>query len=50
MITIFTNSEKGKTRYRDRLLLSLTDKIDLRESEKNVLLYQMLAFTVRGKP
>ena len=31
-----------------RLLLNLTDKIDLRRKD-NILLYQILAFTIHGK-
>ena len=41
------NSENSKTSDRHRLLLNLTDKIDLRR--KNILPYQILAFTTNGK-
>ena len=47
MNTIFMNSENSKTSDRHRLLLNLTDKIDLRR--KNILPYQILAFTTNGK-
>ena len=42
------NSENGKTSEPHRLLLNLTDKIDLKRSI-NMLHYQTLAFTIHGK-
>ena len=48
MNTIFMNSENGKSSDPHRLLLNLTDKIDLRR-KINILLYQILAFTIHGK-
>ena len=38
MDTIFMNSEKSKTSKPHVLILNLTDKIDLRRSEKNIAL------------
>ena len=48
MNTIFINSKNSKTSDPDRLLLNITDKIDL-EEKTNTLLYQILAFTVHEK-
>ena len=48
MDTIFMNSQNSKTSDLHRLLLNLSDKINL-EKVINMLLYQILAFTVRGK-
>ena len=48
MNTIFMNSKNTKTSDPHRLLLSLKDKIDLRR-KKNILLYQILVFTMQGK-
>ena len=48
MNTIFMNSKNSETSDLDRLLLSLTDKIDLKK-EINILLYGILAFTIHGK-
>ena len=45
MNTIFINSKNSKTFDSNRLLLNLTDKIDL----LNILLYQILACTTHGK-
>ena len=42
------NSENSKTSDPYRLLLNLLDKIKLKEVI-NILLYQILAFTIRGK-
>ena len=42
------NSKNSKTSDPDRLLLNLLDKIDLKKV-KNMLLYQILAFTIHGK-
>ena len=41
------NSGNGKTFDPHRLLLNLSDKIDLKRS--NMLLYEILAYTVNGK-
>ena len=41
MDTVFMNSENSKTSDPHRLLLNLTDKIDLRRKDK-LLLYQTL--------
>ena len=38
MDTIFTNSENSKTSDPHRLLLNLTDKIDLRRKDKYIAL------------
>ena len=47
MDATFINSKIIKTSDFYRLLLSLTDKIDLRRKEKtNILHYEILAFTV----
>ena len=48
MDTIFMNSENSKTSDPHRLLINLTDKINLKRSE-NMLLYQTLVFTIHGK-
>ena len=45
---MFMNSENSKTTDPHRLLLNLTDKINLNRSDK-MLLYQALAFTIHGK-
>ena len=42
------NSENGKTSDPHRLLLNLLDKINLKKVI-NMLLYQILAFTIQGK-
>ena len=42
------NSENSKTFHPHRLLLNITDKIDLRRDEK-ALLYQILVFAILGK-
>ena len=42
METIFLNSKNSETYDRHRLLLNVSDKI-------NLLLYQILAFTIHGK-
>ena len=47
MNTKFINSENSKTFDPHRLLLNLTDKIDLRKII--LLFYQILAFTIHGK-
>ena len=47
MNTMFMNSENSKTSDPHRLLLNFTDKIDLRRAE-NILLYQILTFTIHG--
>ena len=38
MNTIFMNSKNSKTSYSQRLLLNLSDKIDLKRSDKYVAL------------
>ena len=48
MDTIFMNSENSKTSDPYRLLLNLTDKINLKRSDKYVALSN-LAFTIHGK-
>ena len=48
MDTIFTNSENSKTSEPHVLILKLTNKLDLRRSEK-VLLYQIWVFISHGK-
>ena len=48
MNTIFMNSKNSKTSDPHRLLLNLTDKIYLRK-KINILLYQILAFTIHEK-
>ena len=48
MINIFMNSKNSKTSDPQRLLLNLTDKIDLWRKD-NLLLYQILAFAIHGK-
>ena len=45
MDTIYLNSKNSKISNPHRLLLNLTDKIDLRR-KTNILLYQILAFTI----
>ena len=42
------NSENSKTSNPHVLILKLTDKLDLRRV-KNVLLYQILVFTIHRK-
>ena len=42
------NSRNSKTSNPHRLLLSLSDKIDLKKVI-NILLYQILPFTMHGK-
>ena len=46
MDTIFMNSENSKTSNPHKLLLSLSDKINLEMI--NMLLYQTLAFTIHA--
>ena len=45
MVAIFMNSENSKTSCTHKLLLNLSDKIDLRRGGINVA----LAFTIHGK-
>ena len=47
MSTIYMNSENSKRSDPHRLLLNLTEKIVLKR--KDILLYQILAFTIHGK-
>ena len=49
MDTIFMNSKSSKTSHSHRLLLSLTDKINSKKEVINVLLYQILAYTIHVK-
>ena len=46
--TIFINSKNSKTSNPHRLLLNLSDKIDLRRSDKCVALWN-LSITIHGK-
>ena len=48
MNIIFINSKNNKTSDPHRLLLHLTDKINLNTSDKSVA-YQTLAFTIHRK-
>ena len=48
MNTTFMNSKNSKTSDPRRLLCNLTDKIDL-EEKVNILLNQILVFTIHGK-
>ena len=48
MDTIFMNSENSKTSDPHRLLLNLSDKVNLKKVI-NILFYQTLAFTIHGK-
>ena len=48
MDTIFINSENSKISDPHRLFLNLSDKINLKRSEKYVL-HQILPFTMHGK-
>ena len=47
MVTMFMNSKNSGTSGLYRLLLGLTDKINLKGSDKYVVL--SLAFTIHGK-
>ena len=49
MITIFMNSENSQTSDPHRLLLNISDKINFKRSDKYMLLYQTLTFTIHGK-
>ena len=48
MDAIFITSKNSKTSGRNRLLLNLLEKIDLKISD-NMLLCQILAYTINGK-
>ena len=48
MNTRFMDSQSSKTSDPHKLLLNLTDKIDLKKM-KNILLYQILVFSIHGK-
>ena len=48
MGTIFMNSENSETSNPHRLLLNLSDKINLKRSDKR-LIYQILAYTIMEK-
>ena len=47
MDTIFMNSEKSKTSDPHRLLLNLSDKINLKKSDKNVALLDLSIYYTR---
>ena len=49
MDILFMNSGNSKTSDPHRLFLNLLDNINLKRSEINLLLYQILAFTIHGK-
>ena len=48
MDTIFMNSGNSKTSHSHRLLINLSDKINLK-NVINMFLYQILEFTTHGK-
>ena len=48
MNTIIMNSKNSKASDPHRLLLNLANKIDLRRKD-NILIYQILSFTIHGK-
>ena len=48
MDAIFMNSKNSKTYDPHRLLLNLLDKINFKKSI-NMLIYQILAYTIHGK-
>ena len=48
MDTIFMNPENSKMSYPHRILFILSDKINLKRSDK-IVLHQVLAFTMHGK-
>ena len=49
MDSIFMNSENSKTSDPQRILFNLSDKINVKRSDKNRLLYQTLAFAIHEK-
>ena len=49
MNTKYINSKNSKTSDPHKLLLNLTDKIDLGRKDKYILLYQILVFTIHEK-
>ena len=49
MDTIFMNSDNSKTSDPHRLLLNLSDKINLKKEIIKMLLYQTLALSIHGK-
>ena len=49
MDTIFMNSENNKRSNPNRVLLNLSDKTNLKKEWINILLYQILTFTIHGK-
>ena len=49
MDTIFMNSGNSKTSDPHRLLLNLSDKINLKRNDKYVALSVALAFPIHGK-
>ena len=48
MYTIFMNSKNSEISDTPKILINLSDKMDLKEMI-NMLLYQILAFTIHGK-
>ena len=49
MDAIVMNSENSKTSESHKLLLNLSDEINLKREIINMLLYQFVAFTIHGK-
>ena len=49
METIFMNSQNSETSDPHRLSLNLTDKINLKRSDRYVALSLIFAFTMHGK-
>ena len=49
MDTIFINFKNSKTSDPHRLLLNLTDKINLKRSDRYVALSSIFAFTMHGE-
>ena len=49
MDTILINFENSKTSDPHRLLLNLSDEINSKRSDKNVLFYQISAYTIHEK-
>ena len=43
------NAKSSKTSHANRLSLNFTDKINLKSSDKYMLLYKILAYTIHGK-
>ena len=49
MDAIVMNSENSKTSEPHKLLLNLSDEINLKRKMINMLLYQIVASTIQGK-